>query len=89
MHQLNLFTADVVPFPIYRDRRLVLRLAKLMVKLGQARGEDRWYRECRKIDLRLQRQGMPQEEILEQINRLADAVRVEMYGRPWERAQTS
>ncbi|TIN78337.1 DUF6074 family protein [Mesorhizobium sp.] len=78
--QLELFSAKVLLFPAHRDRRLVKKKAHTLIVLGRERGEKNWFAFCRKLDKQMTKAGMSREKVLAEIDRLALAVRAEMYG---------
>lgn len=85
--QMDLFDicagAEIVAFPIDRQLVHVRRTARQLEQRTGALAEKFWKTECNRLYARLQVQGLAHAEIKVEIDRFADAVRIEMERALW------
>ncbi|WP_425326594.1 DUF6074 family protein [Pseudaminobacter salicylatoxidans] len=70
--------AEIVAFPIDRQLVRVRRTARQLEQRTGALAEKFWKTECNRLYARLQVQGLEHAEIKAELDRFADAVRIEM-----------
>lgn len=81
-NQMDLFdirtTAEIIAFPIDRQLVHVRRTARQLEQRTGALAEKFWKTECNRLYARMQVQGLSHAEIKAELDRFAEAVRVEL-----------